>query len=256
MGILVVLGDSISVGVGASHPLASYTARLGPAKVIAKDGWTSKRLLKEVRKQPERMWKAAEDVLILIGGNDLVWSLPYFLTVKTREKALQKIIKEYEKNLHSICSIITPLIRGKLILVGLYNPLPNSDFARRAVLRMNDAIRQTAASYKALYIDLFPKFEGRQSALIDGYKKGLLSDMRLLGANPIHPNDKGHQLIAEAILEGTEKSLQSSGIKETKKEYKKKTKEKPAVSSYADKNRSGGRAKRKRLTRTQKGKRR
>jgi acyl-CoA thioesterase I len=224
VGFLVILGDSISAGVGASHPLAGYAARLGPAKVIAKDGWTSRRLLKEARKQSERMWKAAENVLILIGGNDLVWNLPYFLSVKTRERALQKILREYEDNLRSLCALLAPLIRGKLILVSLYNPLPNSDFAKKAVLRMNEVIRKTAVQYKARFVDLFPRFEGRQSVLIDGYKRGVLSDMRLFGSNPIHPNDKGHQVIAEAILEEAINPLSSvSGIKARRNEYKKKT---------------------------------
>lgn len=198
---LVVLGDSISAGVGGSHALARYTAHLCVATVIAEDGWTSRRLLKEVQKQPRHMWKEAEDVLILIGGNDLLWALPYIMSTRLREKMLDKILHEYQQNLQAICALLSPLIRGRLILAGLYNPLPHSDIARQAIMRMNHIIRQTARLYKGCFVDLFSRFEGRQAELIAHFKKGTLSDLRLFGDNPIHPNDRGHQVIAEAIWE-------------------------------------------------------
>ena len=66
---------------------------------------------------------------------------------------------------------------------------------------MNAIIDGVAARWNVPVVDICDRFLGREPFLIHGYRTGILSDYRLFGENPIHPNGEGHRIIAEAVWE-------------------------------------------------------
>lgn len=221
MGALVVLGDSISYGIGSSHILASYAARLGANLVIAKPGWTSARLFKEVKKHPTKMWSEVDTVIILIGGNDLLKALPFLLSEKTREKALQKALKEYKDTLGDLLRWIRDHYQERILVGTLYNPLPEAPFAKRCVMLINKVIAEKAKQFQAELVDLYQPFVGNEAVWIDHYKNGQLRDLTVFRDNPIHPNDAGHLVIANQFKQRLDIT---NGIQKTPRTLKKKIK--------------------------------
>lgn len=199
--MIVVLGDSISAGVGATHLLARYPARIRASLVIAKPGWTSKRLLKEVKRQPAVIWEEATDLIIFIGGNDLLYAYPYLISKKKKTESVEKVYSLYEKNVVSVCNTIKPYLKkdARLYLVGLYNPIPNSERAVEVIQQFNRVTMRIAKNQGAHFIDLEKPFLGNEPKLIDGFKSGELEDLRFF-RNPIHPTDEGHSVIASTIV--------------------------------------------------------
>jgi lysophospholipase L1-like esterase len=88
-----------------------------------------------------------------------------------------------------------------LFILNLYNPFPASPLAVLRVSEMNGIIAGVAARWQVPVIDIHDRSLGLESFLIHGYRTGTLSDLRLLGNNPIHPNGEGHRVIAEAVWE-------------------------------------------------------
>ncbi|MDB5085978.1 MAG: lipolytic protein family [Bacilli bacterium] len=200
--MIVVLGDSISVGIGASHFLARFPARLPASMVIAKPGWTSKRLLKEAQQQPPEIWQEATSVVVLIGGNDLLFSYPYLVSAKKTVESVQKIFDTYQQSINGICEIVKTSLKpaAKIYLAGLYNPFPNAVKVTEVISRINRITSLVAKQHGAVYVDLYHVFEHKEKIAIEGFKQGKLEDLRIFH-NPIHPSNTGHKWIAEAIIQ-------------------------------------------------------
>jgi lysophospholipase L1-like esterase len=85
-------------------------------------------------------------------------------------------------------------------LLNQYNPFPASALSGTWVGAFNQQTAEVADRWEATLIDLHEWFAGQEPWWIDGYKTGSLDDISLVGPKPIHPNDHGHQAIANALL--------------------------------------------------------
>ncbi|MNN41101.1 hypothetical protein D3C81_1551990 [compost metagenome] len=88
--------------------------------------------------------------------------------------------------------------RARIICCTQYNPFPNSPLAADWISRLNAVTYQVAQSCGANVAPTHKWFEGKQADLIYGYKKGRIEDA-LSGSLPIHPNDRGHRVIAKGL---------------------------------------------------------
>ncbi|MBX5435818.1 MAG: SGNH/GDSL hydrolase family protein [Alicyclobacillaceae bacterium] len=201
--LYAALGDSITYGYCATSPERRYVARMQRALrqptslfVQARPGWTSRQLLRTLRRVPECIWDEAKLVTILIGGNDLLVSAPWLL-----EGHPGRTFKVAERLYVHLTDIIRYVRRPQsTVIVGtLYNPFPNSLLAKECFHVVNETIRLAAQRERVAVADVAARFANREADLIDGYRRGTLRDLRLIG-NPIHPNDAGHEVIASTML--------------------------------------------------------
>ncbi len=203
--LYAALGDSITFGYSASQDERSFVARVRRALArkgnvslytCAKPGWTSKQLLRAVRRTPECIWDEARVVTILIGGNDLLWAAPWL--VESNPGHVMKVAGRLYDNLTEVVECVSRPT-STVILCTIYNPFPNSLLAAEYTNALNRSIRRVAKRHHLRIVDLDAVFQGREEALIDGYQRGQIRDIKLRG-NPVHPNDTGHQRIAQALL--------------------------------------------------------
>lgn len=203
--LYAALGDSITYGYSASTDGRSFVGRIRrtlsrQAKVslytCAKPGWTSRQLLRSVRRTPECIWDEAKLVTILIGGNDLLWSAPWL--VESNPGHFLKVAGRLYDNLTEVLECVSRPT-STVILCTIYNPFPNSLLAADYTNGLNRSIRRVAKRFDLKLVNLEGVFQGREESLIDGYQRGQIRDIKFRG-NPVHPNDTGHQKIARAVL--------------------------------------------------------
>jgi lysophospholipase L1-like esterase len=218
----VALGDSITHGYSASSDQTSYIHRLGvtmyrknPPNVYlqAKPGWTSRQLLKSVKSIQEAVWNEARLVTLMIGGNDLLYSVPWLLNGGDAQ-----IIKVADKLYQNITEIVEIAKRPhhKFIIATLYNPFPNSMRAEEFTNRVNQSIRLVAKRHGLTVADVRRAFSGREGKFIEGYRRGQLRDLRLIH-NPVHPNDAGHAVIARAFQRASQRAQENRMRKSVRK---------------------------------------
>jgi lysophospholipase L1-like esterase len=203
--LYAALGDSITYGYEASTGDAAYVARFVKFLsrnqsvnlfVHAKPGWTSKHLVKSLPKVPDCIWKEAQLITVMMGGNDLLRASPWLLSGTA--KNVQKVAQRFQHNLERIVATVRQP-RTTCIIATLYNPFPNSALAEECIGLINQSILHIANQYQLAVADVRNVFRNREQRYIKGYKQGSIRDMRLIG-NPIHPNDEGHAAIAREFL--------------------------------------------------------
>ncbi|MDR6224681.1 SGNH/GDSL hydrolase family protein [Desmospora profundinema] len=207
--LYLAIGDSITVGVAAS-PGRGYAklvtgtlARAGPAWTLsraARKGATSKEALFWTVFSPRvrLLIRYARVITLLIGGNDLLYA--YLASRFTRRPLiLSSAVAAYRRNLHLILYQIRHHSPAPVFLLNQYNPFPRSTFATAWVDAFNSQTADTADRWGIPLINLHELFTGRETGWIDGYRNGSLSDIPLIGPKPIHPNNAGHQAIADAV---------------------------------------------------------
>jgi len=228
----IALGDSLSVGIGASDLDATGFVPLVHQRLegevellnLGHSGDTSRDLfdhghLDEAVAEIERRngdGDPANDVRLVtleIGGNDLLRL--YFSLVATGlcpdvatslekpecAEPLASALRNFEPNLRSALERLAQADEAvPVVLLTIYNPFghvpgvgelgelslegrPDSPFPEG----LNDVIRTLAAQHEVLLVDVYPLFQGRSEELI--------------ASDTIHPNDRGYQVIAEAVLE-------------------------------------------------------
>ncbi|OYD09854.1 SGNH/GDSL hydrolase family protein [Paludifilum halophilum] len=205
----VALGDSITVGYSAvgrrgfvdrladrlsqqGHPINVYNA--------ARKGMTSRLLVDQLAGSPylHHLLYRANLITLCIGGNDLLYAYIRFFLSGDPSVYFQTVY-HYEFRLRRIYSLIRSRSSAPLFTLNLYNPFPHSPSAVTWISAINDRIEKISAGWSVPIIDLYHHFLGSEPFLIRGYRTGHLSDYRLFGSNPVHPNDRGHQLIANAL---------------------------------------------------------
>ncbi|WHX49452.1 SGNH/GDSL hydrolase family protein [Paenibacillus woosongensis] len=206
--IYTALGDSITFGENASSFAKAYprvAASLVNASsshkvigyVLARPGWNTLDLLDAAAWQGSSVISRSAVVSVWIGGVDLANAALSALASKQVLDA-KRIVARYKRNLHAILTQIQNTSPARILCCTQYNPFPNSPLAAKAISGLNQTTKEVAQSYNAKVIPTHLWFEGKQSQLIYGYRKGKIEDA-LGGFLPIHPNDRGHQVIAKGL---------------------------------------------------------
>jgi lysophospholipase L1-like esterase len=204
------LGDSITVGVGAPpgkgyvNLIASQLAGIySPlyVRTFSKDGIRSKELYFGILALPHvrQMVRQSKLITLYIGGNDL--SLAYLkYRLFGNISVINGAINSFSYYFHQMLQWLRNNSEAIIVTFNLYNPFPNEPLACHFIPVLNEQIAQISDAFDLPVVDVFHAFEGRQQKLIYGYRTGkLASHIPLLQRNPIHPNTKGHRVIAESF---------------------------------------------------------
>ncbi len=203
--IYTALGDSISVGMNGGGD-GGYVRRIitdmrgrsdAPVRggIIAGTGWTSSALVGATQCGIGRL-RVSDTVSIWIGGNDLGFSA---MRGGIDEKLIEAALVRYAHNLHRICGTVRQVSGARIVLCTQYNPFPNSKIACQGVAALNAVTKKVAKEHKATVAPVHKWFDGNQARLIDGYRSGRLEDA-LQPPRPIHPNERGHAVIASGLF--------------------------------------------------------
>ncbi|MCK8489875.1 SGNH/GDSL hydrolase family protein [Paenibacillus sp. MBLB2552] len=206
--IYTALGDSITFGDNASSPRLAYphlavtayqrsNPRTIKGYVLARSGWTSSNLLDAVLWQGSEMIKRSSVVSVWIGGVDLA-NAAITPLVNGGPFPNMELLLQFRRNLSAILRQIRKTSSARIVCCTQYNPFPSSSIAVEWIGRLNHTTQGIAAAYDAKVAPAHKWFEGKQAELIDGYREGQLEDI-LGGTLPIHPNDRGHRVIANGL---------------------------------------------------------
>lgn len=210
--LYAALGDSITHGYEATDPERRFVSRLRyrmarqgriSTFIQAKPGWTSKQLLKSLPSVPECIWEEAKCITVLVGGNDILRAVPWVVNGDAGKAML--VAEKFRDHLTQILRIIKRR-QNRVFLATLYNPFPNYIVAKECTHILNQAIISVAAREHVRLVDLERAFSGQEKRWIEGYKEGELKDFKLRN-NPIHPNDAGHEAIADLFFKAYRQSL-------------------------------------------------
>ncbi|XOK60712.1 SGNH/GDSL hydrolase family protein [Paenibacillus elgii] len=207
MMIYTALGDSITFGENASSLAKAYPqltvsalnsdSRKVRGLVLARPGWSSDDLLDAV------IWRGASAIAlssvvsVWIGGVDLANAALASFTTK-QPLAVKHLIARYRRNVSAILTRIKKGSRARIVCCTQYNPFPNTPLAVEAIGRLNRMISELAHNCNAAVAPTHTWFEGKQAELVYGYRNGKVEDA-LSGSLPIHPNDRGHRVIAAGL---------------------------------------------------------
>jgi lysophospholipase L1-like esterase len=200
----VAFGDSLTVGFGAApgqgfvhlfHQAAEHALGIRIQTTHAgTNGATTSRLLEILESDIalRTALKHAEILTITAGGNDLIQAaMPFFFENKPDylKSALQQYDANYRKLLSEIKAIQEEAAEENrreclILLVGLYNPLPQIPDAAYWVQRFNLFLR---------------RLEGSNVRAVSVYDAFVDTDDQLLYEDHIHPNDEGYKRIAEQV---------------------------------------------------------
>lgn len=224
--LYLALGDSITAGYDATSPGAAFVSKVsryarvqGIASrtlIVAKNGWTSRDLVQTLWTIPPQVWSEVGLLTLCIGGNDLRrLARDMVLGTPITWPRVISITEEYEQNLRRMCDFIDRRKVPQVFLVTIYNPVPRTEIAVKAVEKLNAAIEEVAALYNFPVIDLYKAFQGREAEFIAGFRAGQIEDLMRLFKRPIHPNDSGHQMIATLVHQqlSTAQKTMTSDIK-------------------------------------------
>jgi lysophospholipase L1-like esterase len=197
----IALGDSLTVGIGASFFLPGFVQRYQilaiselqePVYVqsFAHPGFQSLDVLLELNNDllMEQI-KYADIITITAGGNDLIQAARKFEEDQNEEDfsiALKRCMDNYRKIIKTINTLKNDSVNPYIIrLIDLYNPFPENPLAEKWIKKFN------------LHLKNFVKVPYISVVQIDRVFKGHETDY--LSIDGIHPNDRGYEKIAEAL---------------------------------------------------------
>jgi lysophospholipase L1-like esterase len=197
----VALGDSLTVGVGASFFSPGFVPRYQRLAIselqesvniqtYAHPGFQSIDVLLELNNDflMEQI-KNADIITITAGGNDLIQAARKFeedQNEKDFSMALKRCMENYRKIIKEINTLKNDSVTSYIIrLIDLYNPFPKNPLAEKWIQKFN---LQLKSLVKSPYISV---------AQIDRVFKGHETDF--LSMDGIHPNDRGYEKIAETL---------------------------------------------------------
>jgi len=205
--IYTALGDSITFGENASSLAQSYPRLIVSALhskscraqgfVLAQPGWNSYDLLDALIWRGAPVISHSSVVSVWIGGVDLANTALAALRSKTAPE-VKHMIANYERNLSSIFTQIQAGSCARIVCCTQYNPFPKSPLAVDAVSKLNLLISEISNHFNVTVAPAHKWFERKQAELIYGFQHGKIEDA-LGGFLPIHPNNRGHQVIAAKL---------------------------------------------------------
>lgn len=207
MIVYSALGDSITAGEGATIVTKAFPFLIAAMlrsgsqetleRIMAHPGWTSSDLLGALMNNPSIIRRSTM-MSIWVGGDDLIQAGLSVLQGASQEAVSASLLR-YKTNLGRIVQTIRSIGETKMVLCTQYNPFPKSPIAVEAIKALNKATIQTSKQFRTMLAPTHVWFEGKQTALIAEYQTGRIEDA-LQGARPIHPNNRGHRVIAEKML--------------------------------------------------------
>lgn len=216
--LLIALGDSITAGVGGKwnkgypdHLLKRLQSSKEDVKLVnwGIPGLTIPRLTKALIKGEHlhETLAAADLVVMTIGGNDLMDAMPKKMPDDLPEDMSdetffpKKFRERFARELDELMETASRLISCPIYLGDLYNPFPQSPLAERIIAGVN-----------TLYMHPLPKrypnirivplsriMRGHEAEHIQYFKTGTVKELRKFWRRPVHPNDAGHEVLAEAF---------------------------------------------------------
>nr|WP_245631894.1 SGNH/GDSL hydrolase family protein [Alicyclobacillus ferrooxydans] len=206
------MGDSITAGYSATSPCLAYPSRVtemlrahrsrSVGEVLAEAGWTSADLRSAVFAAGFGPLVAADAISVWVGGDDLVDAALGMLQtggIRRAGTVIPATLKHYGMNLAGMIAGIRKVSKAKLIVCTQYNPFPNSPIAVESIQGLNTVTAEVAQKTGCLVAPVHEWFAGRQAALIAGYRTGQIEDV-LRGSTAVHPNNRGHNVIATNLL--------------------------------------------------------
>lgn len=201
---LVVLGDSIAFGEGASDPQKAFAPLLAASmgyelSNFGVQGLASAGLL-EILTQDDAVRVAithADIIDLSIGGNDLLQSTVISALLKTLVNdfsMIDELLAAFTVNYSAIIAEIRSLNPDAMLIVqSLYNPM-------NGLFVVGSAYERVLALLNTCYADYLTANPG--AYVIANVHDAFLSEEGLVARDRIHPSDAGHALIA-AVLENT-----------------------------------------------------
>lgn len=208
MLLYTALGDSITAGEAAASWPKAYpslvvsmlNSQFAPitGEVLAEPGWTSRALADAVLANSSMYLSQARTISIWVGGDDLADAALAVLGGAPR-RVIQASIVRYAKDVALLIAAIRRVSKANIIVCNQYNPFPNSPVASQGIGALNAATAQVAARMGAMLASTEAWFSGRQAELIYGYRRGRIEDVMTSPVAPVHPNNRGHLVIAQNL---------------------------------------------------------
>lgn len=202
------LGDSITAGEDATSPPLAYprlAVRLlrgrgvqAAGRVLAVPGWTSADLRQSVALNPITPLREATAVSVWVGGNDVARA-GLAMAGGASEDIVKHVLAGYAVNLAATVQLIRTVSDARILLCTQYNPFPNTPLSCQAIDSLNDITASVAKRNRATLVPVHRWIDGSQAALLADYRTGRIEDA-LRGPLPIHPNNRGHEVIAKGML--------------------------------------------------------
>ncbi|MDP4103722.1 MAG: GDSL-type esterase/lipase family protein [Bacillota bacterium] len=199
--LYVALGDSLTVGIGASFFSPGFVQRYQGLAInelqepvyvetYAHPGFQSHDVLLELNNDVvKEQIKNAAIITITAGGNDLIEAARNFQENKKEEDfniALKNCMENYCRIMKEINVLKNNSISPYIVrLVDLYNPLPENPLAEKWIKKFNSQLKN------------FVKVPFISVAQIDKVFKG--HEREYLSMDGIHPNDQGYEKIGESL---------------------------------------------------------
>lgn len=211
--IYLALGDSITAGYGANHPGLGFVGRVGKfamsqklateVLMVARNGWTTKDIWNATRTIHPRVWERTALLTLLTGGNDLrkLLRTQYFSPSPISPQMISARLDEFEFYMDRLCDFLSQKGIPWVTVATVYNPVPNYALGVEAIRGINEITRGIATRYKFPVVDIYEGFLHSEKRLIENYRSGRLEDLISPFRRPIHPNNNGHQQIADLITE-------------------------------------------------------
>jgi|GEM_PF-2060019 len=208
----VALGDSLAAGVLSDNSLGSgYPVFIkdGIKKEHGYDvtlinegvpGYTTTQVLEQLKDNDNNVRNALENadlITIDAGANDLLQAVDIENIDPENPgetiKDVQEVIKLININMSTILKEINEVNpNAPIYVMGYYNAMPYlegmQDLIELAVGMMNDTIQASTENGGAIYIPTFASFEGNYETYLPNPEN-------------IHPNEVGHQVIADEFLD-------------------------------------------------------
>ena len=180
---MLVLGDSLAYGVGASTPEASFAGTIGqhlPEYKIVNNaviGDTSTELAEYI---PQALMKQYDYIFILIGGNDILRS--------------NTDLSDTDRNIHSIVDYATNYSNNVYLIttpdfsnIGFIPWMSRSYYSNRSLQVHNSAINAVGKHENAYYVDVYA---------IDN----TIDYKSLQASDGFHLNDEGIETLVNRIF--------------------------------------------------------
>lgn len=200
---LVVLGDSIAEGVGASKPKNSYASILAneldfSLENFAKSGDTTADLIEKLKKDDvKKAISQADFIEISIGGNDFLTKRDELLDLYNNRSLLSlaseisEISSDVEKNMNKIAETITNINpNAKIVIQTLYTI---------DIYKLRSTLELFIDGFNEIFTNLAEKYE---NVIVSDVRTAFKnSKENCISEDEVHPSDYGHKLIAKTIKE-------------------------------------------------------